>query len=169
MTVPVASPITRDLAIDGGGLVAVGVAGVVAASVLVGGGPARAIVPFIIVSLVFGFAQVVVSGGWLRNAVTHAPPAPSGLVDEPRDVTIRRAGLPTLVALVLVALALYAWVQFAALLAGVAFAAGAADLRSRSWIARFEAHDDVTVLRESAALPFATARKPLWRRARGAA
>lgn len=166
---PVASPITRDLAIDGGGLAAVGVAGVIAAALLVDGGPGRAIIPFVIVALVFGLAQVVVSGGWLRNAVAQAPPAPGDLVEEPEGATLRRAGLPTLIGLVLVVLALFAWVQFAALLAGVAFAAGSTDLRSRSWISRLEAEEDVTVMRQVASLPFATSRKSLWKRARGAA
>lgn len=159
---PVASPITRDLAISGGGLTIVGVAGVVASALMVAGGAARAIVPFIIVALVFGLAQVVVSGGWLQKAVADAPPAPAGLEVEPLGATLRRAGLPTLIGAVLVAIALFAWVQFAALLAGVAFAAGMTDLRNRAWVSRDEARDDHTVLRAPAPLPFATARKQLW-------
>lgn len=160
----VVSPITRDLAIDGWGLVGVGVVGVVAASIMVDGGAGRAIIPFIIVALVFGLAQVVVSGGWLRNAVADAPAAPADLVMEPDSATLRRAGLPTLLALVLVIAALFVWVQFAALLAGLAFAAGGTDLRSRQWIAALERSDGVTILREVGRLPFATARKALWSR-----
>ena len=39
------------------------------------------------------------SGGWLRNAVADAGPAPAGLVLEPDSTTLLRAGLPTLLAL----------------------------------------------------------------------
>lgn len=156
------SPITRDLAIDGGGLTAVGVGGVVAAAALVKGGPGLAIIPFVIVALVFGLAQVVVSGGWLRNAVADAGPAPADLVLEPDSTTVRRAGLPTLLALVLIIIALFVWVQFAALLAGLAFAAGMMDLRSRAWISRLQDDRGVVILRETTWLPFATSRRRLW-------
>jgi hypothetical protein len=165
--VAVVSPITRDLAIDGWGLAGVGIAGLIAASVVIDGGAGRAIIPFIIVALVFGLAQVVVSGGWLRTAVDDAPAAPPDLVPEAESATIRRAGLPSLIALVLLVLALVVWVQFAALLAGLAFSAGMTDLRSRQWINALERDRDVTILREVARLPFATARKPLWARPRG--
>jgi hypothetical protein len=160
--VPVASPICRDLAINGGGLTAVGVAGLVASAALVDGGPARAIIPFIIVALVFGLAQVVVSGGWLQKAVVDAPDAPANLQVEPDGVAMRRALLPTIIAIVLIAVTLLAWVQFAALLAGVAFAAGMTDLRARAWVRRREAADDLTVMRAPAPLPFSTARKQVW-------
>ena len=80
---PVASPISRDLAINGGGLAVVGVVGAVTTAALIDGGPARAIIPFIIVALVFGLAQVVVSGGWLQKAVADAAAAPSDLQVEP--------------------------------------------------------------------------------------
>jgi len=139
--VPLVSPITRDLAIDGGGLTAVGVGGVVAAAALVDGGPGLAIIPFLIVALVFGFAQVVVGGGWLRAAVNEAPPAP---------------------ALLLVVTTMFTWVQFAALLAGLAFAAGLTDLRSLGWIRRVQDERDAVIVREVGPLPFATVRKPLW-------
>ncbi len=162
--VPVATPICRDLAINGGGLTAVGVAGVALSAALVAGGPARAIVPFIIVALVFGLAQVVVSGGWLQKAVADAPPAPANLEDEPDGTALRRAAVPTALAVVLIAVALLGWVQFAALLAGVAFAAGMTDLRARAWVRRREAADDVTVMRAPAPLPFSTARRQLWLR-----
>jgi len=165
--VAVVSPITRDLAIDGWGLAGAGVLGVIAASVVVHGGAGRTIIPFIIVAFVFGLAQVVVSGGWLRNAVDSAPPAPADLLMEPDGTTLRRAGLPTLLALVLVVIALFVWVQFAALLAGLAFAAGMTDLRSRQWVAAFERSNAVVILRETSWLPFATARKPLWSRPAG--
>ena len=158
----VVSPITRDLAIDGGGLTAVGIGGAVAAAAMVSGGPGLAIIPFIIVALVFGLAQVVVSGGWLRNAVNDAGPPAPGLVPEGESATVRRAGLPTVLALVVVVLALFVWVQFAALFAGLAFAAGLMDLRSRSWIAGLERERGVVILREVTWLPFATSRKPLW-------
>ncbi len=157
-----ASPITRDLRIDGFGLVAVGLAGVIAAAVMAKGGPGLALIPFIIVALVFGLAQVVVSGGWLRTAVAKAGPPPPGLIREDESHTMRRAGLPTLVAVVLVAIALFAWLQFAALLAGVAFAAGMMDVRSRTWISKHEGEHDVMILREVTWLPFATSRRPLW-------
>ena len=160
----VVSPITRDLAIDGWGLAGVGILGLIAASVTIEGGAGRAIIPFIIVALVFGLAQVVASGGWLRGAVDAAAPPPAGLVVEPDSATLRRAGLPTLLALVLLVIALFVWVQFAALLAGLAFAAGTTDLRSRQWIAAFERANGVTILREVAWLPFATSRKALWAR-----
>ncbi len=158
----IVSPITRDLAIDGGGLTAVGVGGVVAAAALVNGGPGLAIIPFVIVALVFGLAQVVVSGGWLRTAVAAAGPPPPGLTPEPESATVRRAGLPALVALVIVVIALFVWVQFAALFAGLAFAAGLMDLRSRGWISGVERERGVVILREVTWLPFATSRKALW-------
>ena len=161
----VVSPITRDLAIDGWGLAGAGVVGLVAASIVVDGGAGRAIIPFIIVALVFGLAQVVVSGGWLRNAVADAPPAPGDLVTEADATTLRRCALPAVLALVLIVIALFVWVQFAALLAGLAFAAGTTDLRSKQWISAFERENGVTILREAAVLPFATSRKPLWARA----
>lgn len=159
---PIVSPITRDLAVDGGSLTAVGIGGAVAAAAMVKGGPGQAIIPFIIVALVFGLAQVVVSGGWLRNAVADAGPPPDGLVPEGEATTVRRAALPALVALVIVVLALFVWVQFAALFAGLAFAAGLMDLRSRSWISAMERERGVVILREVTWLPFATSRKPLW-------
>ncbi len=159
---PLVSPITRDLAIDGGGLTAVGVGGVVAAAALVDGGPGLAIIPFLIVALVFGFAQVVVGGGWLRAAVHEAPPAPDGLVREDDSATMRRAGIPTLLALLLVVTTMFTWVQFAALLAGLAFAAGLTDLRSLGWIRRVQDERDAVIVREVGPLPFATVRKPLW-------
>jgi hypothetical protein len=165
--VPVASPITRDLAINGGGLAAVGTAGAVATGLLIDGGPARAIVPFIIVALVFGLAQVVVSGGWLMKAVADAPPAPAGLQLEPEGATLRRAAVPVGIAVLLILIAVFAWMQFAALLAGVAFAAGMTDLRARSWVTRYEKQADATVLRAPAPLPFSTARKQLWIRPAG--
>ena len=49
-----------------------------------------------------------------------------------------------------------------AILAGLAFGAGATDLRSRNWIRAAEASDGVVILREASALPFATSRKRLW-------
>jgi len=166
--VPVVSPITRDLAIDGGGLTAVGVGGVVAAAALVDGGPGLAIIPFLIVALVFGFAQVVVGGGWLRSAVADAPPAPAGLVREDESATVRRAGIPTLLALLLVVTTMFTWMQFAALLAGLAFAAGLTDLRSLGWIRRVQDERDAVIVREVGPLPFATVRKSLWAVPRGA-
>lgn len=159
---PVASPISRDLAINGGGLVAVGVAGAVATALLIDGGPARAIIPFVIVALVFGLAQVVVSGGWLQKAVADAPAAPADLRVESDGDTLRRAGLPVIIGALLILLTLFAWVQFAALLAGVAFAAGMTDLRARAWVTRREKQDGVTVLRAPAPLPFSTARRTIW-------
>ncbi len=164
---PVVSPIARDLAIDGWGLAMVGVVGVVAAAIMTGGSPGLAIIPFMIVAVVFGLAQVVVSGGWLRNAVAGAAPPPTGLVAEADSATLRRCGLPALIALVLVVLALFAWVQFAALLAGLAFAAGLTDLRSRGWIARLEHERDVVILRQVTRVPFATVRTSLWAEPRG--
>lgn len=161
----VVSPITRDLAIDGWGLAGAGIAGVIAASLVIDGGAGRAIIPFIIVALVFGLAQVVVSGGWLRNAVDSAPSAPTDLVPEPESATLRRAALPTAIAILLIIIALFVWVQFAALLAGLAFAAGTTDLRSKQWIQAFQRDNGVIILRQVAWLPFATSRKPLWARA----
>jgi len=110
------SPITRDLTIDGAGLTAVGIGGAVAAAAMVKGGPGLAIIPFIIVALVFGLAQVVVGGGWLRNAVDDAGPPPAGVVPEGESATVRRAGLPTVVALVVrdvVILREATWLPFA--------------------------------------------------------
>lgn len=159
---PLVSPINRDLAVNGGGLVAVGLGGLVAASVVIKGGPALAIVPWIIVALVLGLAQVVVGGGWLRNAVADAPAAEPGLVPEDSGAAVRRLGLPIAIAFVLVVLALFVAPQFASLLAGLAFGAGATDLRSRNWIRAAEASDGVVILREASALPFATSRKRLW-------
>ncbi len=163
----VASPIRRDLAIGGWGLAGVGLIGVIAASIVVGDAAGRVIIPFIIVALVFGLAQVIVSGGWLRNAVADAPPPPQDLVMEAESTTLRRVGLPAVLIAILVIIALFSWVQFAALLAGVAFAAGSTDLRSRYWITAFEREHGVTILREVAWLSFATVRKPLWARPDG--
>jgi hypothetical protein len=160
--VPTASPIVRDLTVNGGGLAIVGIGGVVAAAFAAGGGPARAIVPFLIVALVFGLAQVVVSGGWLRTAVADAALPPDGLVAEPDSATLRRCAMPTVLAAVLVMLALLVWPQFAAMLSGLAFAAGMTDLRSRQWIRALQQADDVTVMREVTPLPFATSRKAIW-------
>lgn len=159
---PTASPIVRDLTINGGGLAAVGIGGIIAATFAVPGGPALAIVPFIIVALVFGLAQVVVSGGWLRNAVADAPPPPTDLAAEDDRATLRRCAMPTVLAIVLVVIALFVWPQFAALLSGLSFAAGMTDLRSRRWIQQLQQQDSVTVMREITPLPFATSRKALW-------
>jgi hypothetical protein len=160
--VPTASPIVRDLSVNGGGLAAVGIGGIVASSLAVSGGPARAIVPFLIVALVFGLAQVVVSGGWLRTAVADAALPPDGLVAEHDSGTLRRCVMPTVLALVLVLSALLVWPQFAAMLSGLAFAAGMTDLRARQWIRTLQQEDDVVVMREVTPLPFATSRKSIW-------
>lgn len=159
---PTTSPITRDLAINGWGLTAVGVLGLIAAAATVKGGPGLVIIPFIIVALVFGLAQVVVSGGWLRTAVDAAAAPAEALVPEAESSTVRRAGLPCVIALVVVVISLFVWVQFAALFAGLAFAAGLMDLRSRAWITRLEQERGVVILREVTWLPFATSRRPLW-------
>jgi hypothetical protein len=160
--VPTTSPIVRDLTLNGGGLAAVGIGGLVVSALAVGGGPARAIVPFLIVALVFGLAQVVVSGGWLRTAVADAALPPVGLVAESDGATLRRCLMPTVLAVMLVLLALVVWPQFAALLSGLAFAAGMTDLRARQWIRALQQEDDVTVIREVTPLPFSTSRKAVW-------
>ena len=66
----------------------------------------------------------------------------------------------------LIVIALFVWVQFAALLAGLAFAAGMMDLRSRAWISRLQDDRGVVILRETTWLPFATSRRSLWTRER---
>ncbi len=159
---PTASPIVRDLSINGGGLAVVGIAGLVASSFAASGGPARAIVPFLIVALVFGLAQVVVSGGWLRTAVAEAAIPPDALVAEQDSGTFRRCAMPTVLALVLVLSALLVWPQFAAMLSGLAFAAGMTDLRARQWILAVQREDDVIVMREVTPLPFSTSRRAIW-------
>jgi hypothetical protein len=159
---PCVSPITRDLAINGIGLIAVGIGGLVAVSFVVTGGPANAIVPFLIIALVFGLAQVVVSGGWPRSAVDEAQAVPPGPEREERAATVRRCGVPTVLAFVLIAMAFLAWPQFASLLAGLAFAAGMTDMRARAWVRSFQTREQVQVLREVTPLPFATSRKPIW-------
>jgi hypothetical protein len=101
VAVPTAAPITRDLTIDGFGLAAVGVIGLVASIIVVGGNATRVIVPWIIVLLVLGLAQVVIGGGWLRNAIQDAPDAPDDLVIEAPGIQTRRAVTPTIVGAVL--------------------------------------------------------------------
>ena len=160
--VPAAAPITRDLTIDGFGLGAVGVVGLVASLVVVGGNATRVIVPWIIVLLVLGLAQVVIGGGWLRNAIQDAPDAPSDLDIEPPGQQLRRAALPTIVAAVLLVLALIVVAPFAPIVAGLAAGAAATDLRSRQWISADEQAQGVTILRATSPLPFATSRKRLW-------
>ena len=159
---PVAAPITRDLTIDGVGLGAVGVLGLVAGIAATGGDVARMIVPWIIVVVVLGLAQVVVSGGWLRTAVADAPAPPPGLEIEDRGAQLRRAGLPTVVALALVLAAVFAIPAMASVVAGLAAGAAATDLRTRKWIQELERENGEVILREVTALPFATTRKPLW-------
>ncbi|MSO44761.1 MAG: hypothetical protein EXQ74_05585 [Thermoleophilia bacterium] len=156
------SPLTRDLTINGYGLIGVAIAGVVVSSAVVNGGPTRAIVPFIIVALILGLAQVVVGGGWLRTAVAQVRAPREELDIENSSATLRRAIVPTLIALILVLIAVLAAPPFAALLAGLAFGAGATDLRSRSWIRAAEAAREVTIFRAVTVLPFATSRKDLW-------
>lgn len=162
--VPIAAPLTRDLTINGLGLAIVGVAGLVGSLLIDGGNATRAIVPWVIVLLVLGLAQVVVGGGWLRNAVRDAPAAPSDLIIEAPQAQLRRAGLPTLIAAALVLLTLAALPPFAPIVAGLAAGAGATDLRSRQWIHADEQASGITVLRETTPLPFATSRKRLWTR-----
>lgn len=153
---------SRDLALNGGALLAIGIAGLVASIPRVDGGAARAIVPWFVVVLVLGLAQVVVGGGWLRNAVTNAAPAPADLTREPRSETFRRCLLPALLGAVVVVLALLWAPPFAPLIAGLAAGAGATDIRSRTWIRAQERDRGVTILRETSPLPFATSRKQLW-------
>ena len=159
---PIAAPITRDLTVDGFGLAAVGVVGLVASIIVVGGNATRVIVPWIIVLLVLGLAQVVIGGGWLRNAIQDAPDAPSDLVIEASGAQTRRAVTPTIVAAVLLLLALVVVAPFAPIVAGLAAGAAATDLRSRQWIRADEQAQGVTILRETTPLPFATSRKRLW-------
>jgi hypothetical protein len=160
--VPTAAPLTRDLTIDGFGLAAVGVIGLVASLIVVGGNPTRVVVPWVIVLLVLGLAQVVVGGGWLRNAIQDAPDAPDDLVTEAPGIQTRRAATPTIVAAVLLLLALLVVPPFAPIVAGLAAGAAATDLRSRQWISADERVQGVTILRETTPLPFATSRKRLW-------
>jgi hypothetical protein len=160
--VPAAAPLTRDLTIDGFGLAAVGVIGLAASLIVVGGNATRVIVPWIIVLLVLGLAQVVIGGGWLRNAIQDAPEAPPDLVIESPGAQTRRAGTPTIVAAVLLLLALVVVAPFAPIVAGLAAGAAATDLRSRQWISADERVQGVTILRETSPLPFATSRKRLW-------
>ena len=161
---PTAAPLTRDLTINGVGLAAVSVIGLVASMIVVGGNATRVIVPWIIVLLVLGLAQVVVGGGWLRNAIQDAPDAPDGLdIESPAD-QVKRAGLPTVVAAALVLLALVVVPPFAPIVAGLAAGAAATDLRSRKWIMADEESQGITIVREITPLPFATSRKRLWAR-----
>lgn len=159
---PIAAPITRDLTIDGFGLAAVGVIGLVASIVVVGGNATRVIVPWIIVLLVLGLAQVVIGGGWLRNAIQDAPDAPDDLAIEAPGLQTRRAATPTIVAAVLLLLALLVIPPFAPIVAGLAAGAAATDLRSRQWIRADEQAQGVIIVRETTPLPFATSRKRLW-------
>ena len=159
---PTAAPITRDLTVDGFGLAAVGVIGLVASIVVVGGNATRVIVPWIIVLLVLSLAQVVIGGGWLRNAVRDAADAPHDLVIEAPGVQTRRAATPTVVAAVLLLLALLVVPPFAPIVAGLAAGAASTDLRSRQWIRADEQAQGVTIVRETTPLPFATSRKRLW-------
>lgn len=160
-----AAPISRDLTIDGVGLSAVGVVGLVASIVVLGGSATRVVIPWIIVLVVLSLAQVVIGGGWLRNAIDTAPDAPPDLIIESSSDQLRRAGLPTIIALALLLLALLAVAPFAPIVAGLAMGAGATDLRSRSWITGDEESRGVTILRVSTPLPFATSRAQMWVRA----
>ncbi len=153
---------SRDLTLNGGALLAVGIVGLAASIPRVDGGAARAIVPWFVVVLVLGLAQVVVGGGWLRNAVRDAGPAPADLAREPESETLRRCLLPALLGAIVVVLALLWAPPFAPLIAGLAAGAGATDIRSRSWIRALERDHGVTILRETSPLPFATSRKQLW-------
>ena len=158
--VQTAAPLSRDLTINGIGLSVVGIVGLVASIVVLGGSATRVIVPWIIVLVVLSLAQVVVGGGWLRNTIDTAPDAPHDLVIESSSEQLRRAGLPTIVALALLAVA-----PFAPIVAGLAMGAGATDLRSRSWITGDEESRGVTILRATTPLPFATSRAQMWVRA----
>ena len=163
--VQTAAPLSRDLTIDGIGLSVVGSVGLVASIVVLGGSTTRVVIPWIIVVVVLSLAQVVVGGGWLRNTIDTAPDAPRDLVIESSSEQLRRAGLPTIVALALLLLALLAVAPFAPIVAGLAMGAGATDLRSRSWITGDEESRGVTILRATTPLPFATSRAQMWVRA----
>ena len=162
--VQTAAPLSRDLTINGFGLSAVGIVGLVGSIVVLGGSTTRVVIPWIIVVVVLSLAQVVVGGGWLRNTIDTAPDAPRDLVIESSSEQLRRAGLPTIVALALL-LALLAVAPFAPIVAGLAMGAGATDLRSRSWITGDEESRGVTILRATTPLPFATSRAKMWVRA----
>ncbi len=160
--VPRAASLTRDLQIDGVGLATVGGLGLILSFLVIADNAARIIVPWLIVLVVLGLAQVVIGGGWLRNAVDDAVPAPADLAIEPPSDQLRRAGLPTVVAAALLALALLAVPPFAPIVAGLAMGAAMTDLRSRKWIHADERARGVTIMREATRLPFANARKRLW-------
>lgn len=159
---PLTSSMSRDLAVNGGALLVVGILGLIASIPLVDGGAARSIVPWIVVVLVLGLAQVVVGGGWLRNAVADAAPAPADVAREPDAATLRRCLLPAVLGAVVVVLALLWAPPFAPLMAGLAAGAGSTDIRSRHWIRERERDLGVTILRETSPLPFATSRKRVW-------
>ena len=99
-----------------------------------------------------------------RNEVLSTE-TPRDLVIESSSEQLRRAGLPTIVALALLLLALLAVAPFAPIVAGLAMGAGATDLRSRSWITGDEESRGVTILRATTPLPFATSRAKMWVRA----
>lgn len=156
-----ASPLTRDLTIDGAGLGAVGVLGL-AGAVAVSGDVGRMAISWLIVVVVLGLGQVVVGGGWLRNAVADASPAPADVELEDSGSGMIRLLVPTVVMAVLVVLTLFIAAPLGAIMAGIAAGAAATDLRSRQWIAAHDRAHGVTTLRRVTRMPFATTRAPLW-------
>lgn len=156
-----ASPLSRDLTVDGAALGAVGVLGL-AGAMAVSGDVGRMAISWLIVLVVLGLGQVVVAGGWLRNAVADAGPAPADVVMEDSGAGMVRLLVPAVVMAVLVVLALFIAAPLGAIMAGIAAGAAATDLRSRQWIvANDHAHGVVTVRRVTR-MPFASTRAPIW-------
>lgn len=160
---PVA-PLARELRNVGGGLLAVGAAGL-AASLAVIDGPLRALLLFAVAAAVVSAAGVV-RGGWIDEAAAPAV-LPGATFERPRD-TAQRTAVIVLPACVLIGACLPVAAGLAALIAGVVAGTGVGDLAGVRRVRRREEASGAALYRELGGHPFAGPRRPLYTRPRSA-
>lgn len=164
---PTARPIARlatELRLTGVGQLAIGIAGLLVATLGADVALARVLVPFVVVfTLLAGLS--VYNTRWLRDDAAVAAAAPGARVESTSD-TLRRCLVGLVLALLAVALVGAAGPGLAAVLGGVVAAVGAVDLLNDRWVRAREASTGEEIYRELGRSPFAPGRRPLYTRPR---
>ena len=159
--IPIA-PLARELRLEGAGSVVIGVGGLVA-SIALGASPARALVPFAVAAVALAAVQAAIGHRWYVGAVADAgPPDEDATIETPQDTT-RRTLVKLSVYVLLVVILLIVGREFGAVLGGLLVGIGLVDLYTSRWAERLAA-DGETIYRELGSWPFASGRRPLYRR-----
>lgn len=157
-------PIARlatELRTSGVGQVVIGVAGLLAALALGDLSPGRALVPFVVATVLVG-AISLWSTRWLRDP--EMPEARGGGAVEPDRETVRRTLVVLALPLVFLAVVVVLVAAGAVALAGVVAAVGAVDLRNLAWVRARERELGRGIYRELGPSTFTSGRRPLYTR-----